>query len=223
MIRSFFKLLFPDLFDHFRRRKFRGDGFSIGRNVDLVSSKLLNGSRIAERASVRGSIIGKYSSIGRYTKVNNSDIGNFCSISWDCTIGATSHPYTRMTTSAFPYVKRMGFVPKDIDQGNKSVIIKNDVWIGANSVILPGVVINNGAVIGAGSVVTKDVPCYSIVAGSPARIIGYRFDQEIIDLLQSISWWDFPEEELKHYVHYFQEDLTIDKLNSLIKEIEKGI
>lgn len=75
-----------------------------------------------------------------------------------------------------------------------SIIIQNDVWVGYGVTIMAGVTLHNGCVVAAGSVVTKDVPPYAIVGGNPAKIIRYRFDQEVIDGLQKIAWWDWPNE-----------------------------
>ena len=76
------------------------------------------------------------------------------------------------------------------------IIIGNDVWIGYEAVILPGVTIGDGAVIGCRAVVTKDVPPYTIVGGVPAKPIRKRFDEETIKELQKIKWWDWPEEKI---------------------------
>ena len=78
--------------------------------------------------------------------------------------------------------------------GVKRTYIGNDVWIGENVTIKDGVKIGNGAVIGTAAVVTKDVPPYAIVAGVPAKIIKYRFDDKKIQLLQDIKWWDWSPE-----------------------------
>jgi virginiamycin A acetyltransferase len=72
------------------------------------------------------------------------------------------------------------------------VIIGNDVWIGHEVLILSGITVGDGSVIGARSVVTKDVPPYSIVAGNPASIIRLRFDEEIVEKLLKIKWWNYP-------------------------------
>ena len=76
------------------------------------------------------------------------------------------------------------------------ITVENDVWIGHGSKILSGVSIGDGAIIGANSLVTRDIPPYAIAAGSPARVIKYRFDEQTIEKLLEIRWWDFKEEEI---------------------------
>ncbi len=76
------------------------------------------------------------------------------------------------------------------------ILILNDTWIGSGVTVMDGVTIHNGAVVAAQSVVTKDVPPYAIVAGNPARIVKYRFDEDVIEGLLSIQWWDWSTEEL---------------------------
>lgn len=83
--------------------------------------------------------------------------------------------------------------------------IGNDVWIGCNSLILPGVsVIGDGAVVGAGSIVTHDIPPYAIVAGNPARIIRYRFQKEVIKELLASKWWEKSIHEIQPHIYEFQ-------------------
>jgi virginiamycin A acetyltransferase len=76
------------------------------------------------------------------------------------------------------------------------IIVENDVWIGSKATILSGVTIHSGSVIGASSVVTKDVPPYSIVAGNPAKVVKYRFPHDIIKKLLHIAWWNWPETKI---------------------------
>ena len=85
-------------------------------------------------------------------------------------------------------------------RNNKSVVIGNDVWIGQNATVLPGVHIGDGAIIGANSVVGSDVPPYTIVAGNPARKIRSRFDNELTELLLKFSWWDKSVDEIKSLI-----------------------
>lgn len=79
----------------------------------------------------------------------------------------------------------------------KKIRIGNDVWLGNGVKILAGVTVGNGAVVGAGAVVTKDVAPYTIVAGVPAKKIGQRFDDDIIERLEKIKWWDYGPDILK--------------------------
>lgn len=153
--------------------------------------------------------------MGRYSKIVHTKIGKYCAISWDTTINAISHPYNHLTISAFPYVPRVGNFVKKRKQTYKEVIIKNDVWIGANSVIMPGVTIGNGAIIGAGAVVTKDVPDYAIVVGVPAKIVKYRFEEDIIKRLLELKWWDLDPKVIKKNVDLWGGEFNCDSLKKL--------
>lgn len=84
-----------------------------------------------------------------------------------------------------------------------TTIVGNDVWIGHSAYILPGITIGDGAVIGTKSVVTKDVPPYAIVGGNPAKIIRYRFNEEIIEKFLKIKWWDWSDEKIYENRQYF--------------------
>ncbi|MGV2442242.1 CatB-related O-acetyltransferase, partial [Bacillus atrophaeus] len=97
------------------------------------------------------------------------------------------------------------------------IVVGNDVWIGYQSCILSGVTIGNGAIIGAKSVVTKDVPPYSIVAGNPAKFIRYRFPQEIIDKLENLAWWDWDISVIKISIPL----LLSDKIDEFFTSPEK--
>lgn len=196
---------------------YRKKGVKLNWKADASGSRLDYGAIISHHASVVHSSVGKYSSIGRYTKVNYCDIGKFCSISWDVTIGATNHPVNNITTHAFPYVPYAGDFVKENTQHKVRTLVGNDVWIGCNSVIVPGVKIGNGAIVGAGSVVTKDVPPYAIVAGVPAKIMRYRFSDDKISFLEKLAWWDWPRKQIKDNIDLFQKEL--DK--SILDEINK--
>lgn len=91
------------------------------------------------------------------------------------------------------------------------VTIGNDVWLGYGATILSGVTIGDGVVVGANAVVTKDVPPYAIVAGNPARIVKYRFEQKIIDKFLEMKWWDWDYKHIYAAIPLLQSG-EIDKL-----------
>lgn len=137
--------------------------------------------------------IGDYTYIGRHCKISRCSIGRYCSIGDDVSIGPGEHDINTISTSAFLY--------SGSDWGaellKKTCVIDNDVWIGANVVIRRGVHIGTGAVIGAHSFVNKDVPPFAVVGGSPARIIKYRFDENMQQKILKSKYWEFSPEQAK--------------------------
>ena len=90
--------------------------------------------------------------------------------------------------------------------------IGNDVWIGANAIILPGVKICDGVVVAAGAVVTHDIEPYAIVGGIPAKLIKKRFDDEMIKKLLKIAWWEWTPEEIEDKLEFFyQPDIFVSR------------
>jgi acetyltransferase-like isoleucine patch superfamily enzyme len=192
------------------------------KNFDLLSIKAqINRSilddevRVSAYANIADSKIGYLSSIGKYTKITHCEIGKYCAISWDATINAVNHPLDSLTVNAFPYVPYVGGFVSERTQNYKKVIIKNDVWIGANSVIMPGITIGNGAIIGAGAVVTKDVPDYAVVAGVPAKVIKYRFDEKTISKLLELEWWNLEPKIIKNNIKIWQDKFDSKSLEAL--------
>lgn len=133
----------------------------------------------------------------------NLIIGNFCSIAAGVTVQlGGNHRTDWVSTYPFPAFLKWN----NCDRTSKyawskgDVIIGNEVWIGDNVTILSGVNIGDGAVIATKSVVTKDVPSYSIVAGNPARIKKYRFTKEQINKLLQIKWWNWEDEKINEHI-----------------------
>lgn len=174
------------------------------------------------QARLNGVTIGDYSYVGRGTIIHNTTIGKFCSISDFCVIGLPGHSMSAISTSClFSGVyngTKSSWVKKDMPQVPIDVRIGNDVWIGYRAMIPNNITIGDGAVIAAGAVVVKDVPPYAVVGGVPAKVIKYRFPQEIIDKLLELHFWDLPDEEIKKNLNLFQkEDFTKEDIDEWVK------
>ena len=132
-------------------------------------------------------------------------IGKYCQFGVDVALHATNHPISCMTT----YINQNLFQGdlKQLKEEN-SIIIGHDVWIGHGVIIVGNVKVGNGAIIAAGSVVTKDIPPYTIAAGVPAREIRKRFSETIIEEIETIKWWDKSEQELEKIKPLFFKDFS---------------
>lgn len=161
--------------------------------------------------------IGDYSYIsGPNSYVEEVEIGKYCSIARNVIIGVSGHNYEWVTTSPIITSKSYKFIKKDKPEPQKDKpIIGNDVWVGINVIIMRGVKIGDGAVVASGSVVTKDVAPYSIVAGTPAKHIKYRFSADQIEKLLGIKWWDWSEQKIKENVHLFYDIQKLIEIHSI--------
>lgn len=137
-------------------------------------------------------------------------IGKFCSIACGAKFifNSANHTLSSVSTYPFPiFFEEWGLNIKDVAAAwdNKGdIVIGNDVWIGYEAVIMAGVTVGDGAIIGTRAVVTKDVPPYTIVGGVPAKPIRKRFDNETLDELLKIRWWDWPEEKIARNIQAIQ-------------------
>lgn len=144
-------------------------------------------------------------------------IGNRCSIASGVQfLLGGEHKYTCVTT--YPY-KALDLNMGDEAVSKGAIKIKDDVWIGYNSLILSGVTIEQGSVIAAGSVVVKDVPPYAIVGGNPAKIIKYRFDSEVIKKLVTLNIDDIKPSI--NNVEYLYKELDMNNIDEVINKITK--
>ena len=150
-------------------------------------------------------------------------IGKFCQIAAGVEFVMNGANHQMNAVSTFPFYTLEGWdmqPPEAVDMPLKGdTVIGNDVWIGQNAVILPGVHIGDGAIIGANSVVGRDVPPYTIVAGDPARVIRKRFDDEMIELLLGFKWWDKSIEEINSLIPL----LTCSDIEKVRAEIMKRL
>ena len=125
-------------------------------------------------------------------------IGNYCSFANELYVATANHPMNLFTTHPVAYCQAYGALPEAQDIVSQGLTIGHGVWIGQRVLIMAGCrKIANGAIIGGGAVVTHDVPPYAVVAGNPAKIIRYRYDEGTIRKLEETKWWLKDKESLK--------------------------
>lgn len=168
---------------------------------------------------------------GRYSQVGESTI-----------VGPPEHPMTMFSTHPFAF-SRPSHMPKmfqmpefarispEEDDGPSwaesespiETVIGHEAYVGAGSFVRRGVTVGVGAVIGARSVVTRDVPPYAIVAGSPARVLRYRFPDRIIERLLKLAWWNYDIGPVKRLVDWTDTERTLDVLEQKVadRQLEK--
>lgn len=150
-------------------------------------------------------------------------IGKFCSIACGTKFlfNCANHTLKSLSTYTFPlFYEEWELEKSNITTAwdNKGdIVIGNDVWIGYEAVIMAGVHIGNGAIIAARAVVTKDVPPYTIVGGTPAKEIRKRFDAEIIEQLLILKWWDWSTDKIHQCLPYIAEG-KLDELLAMKKD-----
>jgi len=157
---------------------------SMDRCSYIVSSSIQSGINFDFPGNRHNIQVGKYSSIAHNLKLNID----------------LNHDYLRVFTGEIPELKQ---IKKWNIKRKGEILIGNDVWIGSDVSIMGGVTIHNGAVVAANALVTKDVPPYAIVGGNPAKIIGYRCDEDTIKKLNKICWWDWSPNLIAERSPYF--------------------
>jgi len=175
-------------------------------------------SKVNDNCIIINCLIGRGTFISSNSSLYHAKIGRFCSIAPDvqCVIGNhPSHTFVSTHPAFFSLKKQAGFTFTKFQKFEEFIYLKNqkeymyeignDVWIGQGTKLLNGIKIGNGAIIAAGSIVVKDVPSYSIVGGTPAKIIKMRFSQTQIDYLESFKWWDKSNSWLKAHCDFFDD------------------
>lgn len=217
-----------------------GQGIEIASNCFFNNQNSYNFPRLEVPLLLK---TGRYNCnfIGAFTYTNGNccfqnveSIGRFCAISEDVRIGHASHPVHSLCghnviTGHVSYHKAFHsrdfskeyetinnhYCGLDIGKKARPAVVGNDVWIGTRASILSGITIGDGAVIGLGAVVTKDVAPYHIVAGNPAKIIGKRFNDDVIEKLLELQWWKYGPDLLNN-MQLFDPNIFIPKLEERI-------
>jgi virginiamycin A acetyltransferase len=189
------------------------------------------------KSSINGDVsieIGSQSYISGRCEINGNNnlvIGSYCSIASGAQFYTSNinHPTNFMTTFNLHSNSRIVAEAKNVNlpnfnneierlkQLNSSITIGNDVWIGRSVSIMPGVIISDGCVVGANSLVTKKLEPFGVYAGTPAKLIRYRFRPEIIQRLLEIRWWHWPYKKIIANRHMFDTNLHENNLTESIK------
>jgi len=192
---------------HMLALRLRGFTASMWSHAD-ARCNLTEYNRLHAGAVIINSTLGRFTYVSR-ARVANTTLGAFCSVGPEAMVGGLGrHPTTWI--SAHPaFYSTLGqvthsFVTENLFDELPRVEIGNDVWIGARAIVLDGTKVGDGAIIAAGAVVAGNVAPYAIVGGVPARVIRTRFEQEQIDALVQLRWWEWPVDTLRELAPAFQ-------------------
>lgn len=191
-----------------------GKDVTIGRRCRIGGTiRLGDHASLGERTSSYGDV-----TVGRGTRLNprcelrgSVSIGRYCAIARDTAFQEPAHDHTKLAVQHPLYERVLGVESKGSSNG--PITVGNDVWIGADALILSGVEIGDGAVIAGKSVVTDDVDPYSVVAGVPAEHKHYRFPESVRERLLELRWWEWSESEIADNAAVFQSPIeSVDDL-----------
>lgn len=193
----------------------------VGGELTFEDPVALNNSQLTAACS-----IGYLTYVGSGSNITRAKIGRYCAISQNVNIGPSEHPIDWLSVHPFQYSGTRNFSGSPAYESisakfphnsiEADVVIGNDVWIGDGAFIRRGVSIGDGAVIGARAVVTKDVPDYAMVAGTPAKVIRYRFDEPICTKLKSLKWWEYDMSTVKGEIDFSDIEAAISTLEKAV-------
>jgi phosphonate metabolism protein (transferase hexapeptide repeat family) len=180
------------------------DGCTITNSTFGAYTEVQAGSRILNSA------FGDYAYCDRYADIANATIGKFANIASFTRIGATDHPLDTAACHHFLYRSADYWDDAETDaafmarRAARRTVIGHDTWIGHGAMIKPEVTLGDGVVVASGAVVTRDVAPYTIVAGTPARVLRLRQPPEIAERLIALAWWDWPHARLRAALQDFR-------------------
>lgn len=161
-----------------------------------------------------GSFIDPQAIIGRRTRINAAShigkctIGSYCAIGGRLVVRSSNHDMRFLNLQGFAQHKFLRAKVPVTGKDKGDVEIGHGVWIGDSVIVLPGAKIGNGAVIGAGAVVTKPIPDYAIAVGNPAKVVKFRYPEEVRDALAGVNWWQWDSEKIKQNRWLFETDMS---------------
>lgn len=169
----------------------------------IKDAKIGGWTALGANTTLVESSFGDYSYTAGNVSIIYSTVGKFCSIANSTRINPGNHPQWRVTQHHMTYRRAQYLLGEDDAEffewrRSHHCEIGHDVWIGHGAVIMPGVKIGIGAIIGSGAVVTKDIPDFGVAVGVPAKVIKYRFPDDIQKKILSTEWWDWSREELEN-------------------------
>ncbi len=203
---------------YFKRKHYRDLWRKLNAHNNTKLELIPTSEMFFNRVKVGKGTYGPINAIFSNASNESLSIGNFCSIgSGTKFILGSEHQFNSITT--FPFkVKYFGYESEATSKG--PIVLKDDVWLGENVLVLSGVTIGQGAVVGASSLVIKDIPPYAIVGGVPAKIIKYRFNDNIIEKLNKIDWEKLKIENLQQYKDTLYENLTEENIDNIINKLK---
>lgn len=172
----------------------------VGDHATIVAAELSGEIRVGRRSSLWGP------EIYVHARGHPVQIGSFCSIARHVGVHGYFHDTRRLSTH---YVGRnvLGLPIEDEVVSRGPIRIGHDVWLGVGVQILSGVSVGDGAVVGAGSVVSRDIPPYAVAVGAPARVVRFRFDEEMVARIRASRWWEWSDAEIRERAELFTRPL----------------
>ena len=167
-------------------------------------------TEVGQGSRLNNTHFGDYSYCDRYADIANARVGKFSNIAAFTRIGATDHPLHTASCHHFLYRSDDYWDDAEADpdffahRKSRLAYVGHDTWIGAGAMIKPEVTLGHGAVVASGAVVTKDVAPYTIVAGTPAKVLRQRQPREIAERIIALAWWDWPHERLRETLDDFR-------------------